>query len=197
MRRVARILGFARSTRYALALVFAFLAVAFAASAQEAVDLSGTRTSPLQHWRGKVLVLVFVRTDCPISNRYAPLIQQLSAKYAARAAFLLVFPDKAESPGAIRAYLRDFGYTIPALRDTDHALVKKAGARVTPEAAVFNAKRDLVYRGRIDDLYPALGKSRHAASTHELADAIEAAVKGVAPPRASAEAVGCVIADLQ
>jgi thiol-disulfide isomerase/thioredoxin len=197
MRRSGRILRFARPNRYALAFVFASLTLVFTVSAQEAVDLSGTRISPLQESRGKVLVLVFVRTDCPISNRYAPLIQQLSTKYAASTAFFLVFPDRAESPGALRAYVRDFGYTIPALRDTEHALVKKAGARVTPEAAVFNAKRELVYRGRIDDLYPALGKSRHAASTHELADAIEAAVKGVAPPRASAEAVGCVIADLQ
>lgn len=197
MKRGARILRFARITLYAFALLFANLTAGSAANAQEAVDLSGARVSPLEQSPGKVLVFVFVRTDCPISNRYAPLIQQLSAKYAGNATFSLVFPDRAEGPQAIRAYLRYFGYTLPALRDVDHALVKRAGAQVTPEAAVFNAKRELVYHGRIDNLYPGLGKSRNAASTHDLADAIAAAIRGVAPTKASAVAVGCFIADLQ
>jgi len=77
--------------------------------------------------------------------------------------------------------LQEFNYKLPALRDPEHALVKKSGAKVTPEAAVFNSKRDLVYHGRIDDLYREFGKARRAATTHELADAIEAASKGAAP----------------
>jgi len=77
--------------------------------------------------------------------------------------------------------------------------VKKSGsgAKVTPEVAVFNLKRDLVYHGRIDDLYREYGKARRAATTHELADAIKAANKGVAPPSAAAEGVGCFISDLK
>lgn len=68
---------------------------------------------------------------------------------------------------------------------------------MTPEVAVFNAKRELIYHGRIDNLYEDFGRSRRAATTHELADAIEAASKGVAPPAASADGVGCFISDLQ
>jgi hypothetical protein len=93
--------------------------------------------------------------------------------------------------------LQEFNYKLPALRDTQHSLVKKSSAKVTPEAAVFNLKRDLVYHGRIDDLYREFGKARRAATTHELADAIEAARKGVAPPSAAAEGIGCFISDLK
>src|SRR5216684_4509826 len=167
------------------------------AAGQQALDLNGSPKDPLKETPGKVVVLVFVRTDCPISNRYAPLLQEMSVKYGSEAAFWLVFPDKNESPESIRSYLQEFKYKLPALRDTKHSLVKKSGAKVTPEVAVFNLKRDLVYHGRIDDLYREFGKARSAATTHELADAIEAASKGVAPPSAAAEGVGCFISDLK
>ena len=167
------------------------------AAGQQALDLNGSPKDPLKETPGKVVVLVFVRTDCPISNRYAPLLQEMSVKYGSEAAFWLVFPDKNESPESIRSYLQEFKYKLPALRDTKHSLVKKSGAKVTPEVAVFNLKRDLVYHGRIDDLYREFGKARNAATTHELADAIEAASKGVAPPSAAAEGVGCFISDLK
>jgi len=167
------------------------------AAGQQVLDLGGSPKDPLKQTPGKVVVLVFVRTDCPISNRYAPLLQEMSVKYGSEAAFWLVFPDKNESTESIRSYLQEFNYKLPALRDREHSLVKKSGAKVTPEAAVFNSKRALVYHGRIDDLYREFGKARRAATTHELADAIEAASKGVAPPSAAAEGVGCFISDLK
>ena len=179
------------------AVGFFFSSLLSMAAGQQALDLGGSPKDPLKETPSKVVVLVFVRTDCPISNRYAPLLQELSVKYGSAAAFWLVFPDKNESPESIRAYLQEYSYKLPALRDMEHSLVKKSGAKVTPEVAVYNLKRDLVYRGRIDDLYRDFGKARRVATTHELADAIEAASKGVAPPSAAAEGVGCFISDLK
>jgi hypothetical protein len=75
--------------------------------------------------------------------------------------------------------------------------VKKTQVKVTPEVAVFNLKRELVYRGRINNLYQDFGRARRSPTTHELADAIEAASKGVAPPIAAVDGVGCFISDLQ
>src|SRR6266436_8106540 len=141
-------------------------------------DLSGKPFDPFRAARGKVVVLIFVRTDCPISNRYAPLVQQLSAQYADKAAFFLVYPSKKETADAIRKHDREFGYTFAALRDPQHFLVKRSGAQITPEAAVFDVYRRLVYHGRIDNLYEDFGHARKSATTHELADAIEAAIVG-------------------
>ncbi|SRR6266403_4154456 len=188
--------SFLRRLAIATVLIL-FVSILSMAAGQQAFDLRGSPKDPLKETPGKVVVLVFVRTDCPISNRYAPLLQEMSVKYGGEAAFWLVFPDKNESPENIRSYLQEFSYKLPALRDTGHSLVKKSGARVTPEVAVFNLKRELVYHGRIDDLYREFGKARRAATTHELADAIEAASKGVAPPSTAAEGVGCFISDLK
>src|SRR6267378_43194 len=183
-----------------IAIATALMLLAFIlppAAGQQALDLRGSPKDPLKEASGKVVVLVFVRTDCPISNRYAPLLQEMSVKYVGEAVFWLVFPDKNESPENIRSYLQEFNYKLPALRDTEHSLVKKSGAKVTPEVAVFDSKGDLVYHGRIDDRYREFGKARRAATTHELANAIEAASKGVSPPSAAAEGVGCFISDLK
>ena len=162
-----------------------------------ATGLDGKPVDPFRVARGKVLVLIFVRTDCPISNRYAPSIQQLSAKYAENAEFFLVYPSKKETADSIRKHEQEFGYKLSALRDPQHILVKQSMAQITPEAAVFVADRQLVYHGRIDNLYEDFGHSRKSATTHELADAIEAAIAGKVLSSSTTPAVGCYISDLE
>src|SRR5208337_4096165 len=85
------------------------------------VDLAGKPVDPLRTDPGKPVVLIFIRTDCPISNRYAPTIQRISAQYAGKTAFWLVYPDKSESSAAIETHLRDYGYKLPALHDPQHS----------------------------------------------------------------------------
>jgi len=142
-------------------------------------------------------VLIFVRTDCPISNRYAPTIQQLSAQNRDKAAFFLVYPSRKETPDTIRKHDREFGYKLAALRDPQHILVKESQAQTTPEAAVFDASRRLVYHGRIDNLYEDFGHARKNATTHELVDAIQAAIAGKTLSGSATPAVGCYISDLE
>jgi thiol-disulfide isomerase/thioredoxin len=160
-------------------------------------DLAGNPVDPLKSAGGKVVVLVFVRTDCPVSNRYAPLIQKLSAEHAGKAAFWLVYPSKSESAEAIRKHEQEYGYKIPALRDPQHVLVKKSQVQITPEVAVFDAGKRLVYHGRIDNLYEDIGRARSAATTHELEDAIFAALSGKSLAVDAIHAVGCYISDLE
>jgi hypothetical protein len=101
-----------------LVIATALLACACLAAAQQsAVDLDGRGVNPLSADSGKVVVLVFLRCDCPVSSRYAPVIQQISKQYSDRASFWLVYPDKSDTPEGIRKYLQDYGYHLPALRD--------------------------------------------------------------------------------
>jgi len=167
-----------------------------AAESPGALDLAGQVVDPFQIAAGKPVVLIFVRTDCPISNRYAPTIQALSQKYSSTEVMMLVYPDRSESAQSIERHLHDYGYKIDALRDPRHTLVKLGEVKVTPEAAVFNRNRELVYHGRIDNWYKEFGRARSAPTTHELDDAIQAALSGQSAP-ASVSGVGCYISDLQ
>src|SRR5271166_6523076 len=76
----------------------------------------------------KPTVLIFVRTDCPISNRYAPELQRLYREYSPRIAFYLVYADPAESVRKMQKHMADYGYMFDALRDPGHELVKLAKA---------------------------------------------------------------------
>jgi len=162
-----------------------------------AFDLAGNPVDPLKSAGGKIVVLVFVRTDCPVSNRYAPTIQKLSDEHAAKVAFWLVYPSAVESAEVIRKHVREYGYKIPALRDPRHALVKRSQVEITPEVAVFGTDRRLVYHGRIDNLYESVGRTRSVATTHELEDAISAALGGKSLPGDATHGVGCYISDLE
>ena len=99
------------------------------------LDLAGQRVDPFSLAGVEAHVFLFTRTDCPISNRYAPEVQRLHGEYADRGVhFWLVYPDPEEEPDDIRQHLRDYGYTFEALRDVRHTLVERTGATVTPEA---------------------------------------------------------------
>lgn len=143
-------------------------------------------------------VLIFVSTDCPVSNRYAPEIQRLYKEFGPRGVrFQLVYPNPADDQPAVRKHLLDYGYP-PAIGvlDPTHALVKSAEATVTPEAAVFDGQARLVYRGRIDDRFVELLRERPAATTHDLRDALRAMLSGRPVTAARTQAVGCFIADM-
>lgn len=144
----------------------------------------------------KATVLLFTRTDCPISNRYAPEVRRLAESYAARGIeFVLVYPESGVNEASVAQHRREFGYPIPGELDPDHRYVRAAGARVTPEAAVF-VRGKLVYRGRIDDRHVDLGQSRAAATRHDLEETLQAILNGKRPARRETKAVGCAIEKL-
>jgi len=187
------------STSRALLLIgslFCLLSLS-ARPSQTAFDLDDKSIDPIKASLGKITVLIFIRTDCPISNRYAPLLQQLNATYSSRAKFWLVYPNRKSAAPEIAEHLKQYRYTISALRDPDHALVKLAGATITPESAVFDARGQLLYHGRIDNLYEDPSRSRPAATTHELQATLEATTSGKPAPLSTAPAVGCYISDLE
>lgn len=160
-------------------------------------DLDGRLVEPFAGGRIKAQVFIFVRTDCPISNRYAPEIERLYRKFAPDSInFWLVYPDKDESAEVIKKHLKEYGYRLVALRDPQHTLVSLAGVEVTPEAAVFVPGRRLIYRGRIDDRFVAFGKSRPLPTVRDLEKILEVIRHGEPVTKRTTLAVGCYISDL-
>lgn len=142
--------------------------------------------------------MIFTRSDCPISNRYAPEVQRLADRFAPEGVgFWLVYVDPDEEPPAIERHLADFGYTLRAVRDMEHRLVRQAGASVTPEAAVYDSAGRLAYCGRIDNRYEDLDRRRSTVTRRDLEEAVEAVLAGRDPVPKRSRAVGCYIADLR
>lgn len=161
------------------------------------VDLAGKPVDPFAS-PAAARVLLFVRTDCPITNRYAPELRRVAAEFQNRGArFWLVYPDASETPEGIEKHLADYHFPGQPIRDPRHELAKKTQATIAPEAAVFDAAGHLAYLGRIDDLYVEIGKSRPAATTHDLEAAIAAVLAGKPVPHPRTHAVGCFLSDVE
>ncbi len=164
------------------------------AAAQPTVtDLDGRRVDPLAV-PAAATVLLFTAVECPISDRYAPEVRRLAARFRADGIPVwLVYANAGDAPAAARAHARAFAYDLPVALDPTAGLADRAGAEVTPEAAVFDRSGRLVYRGRIDDRYVAFGVDRPTPTSHDLADAVAATLAGRPVPRAVVPAVGCAI----
>ena len=145
---------------------------------------------------GGVLVLIFTRTDCPISNRYAPELRRLFTQYAAGGVeFKLVYPELGITQDKVDRHRAEFGYPMPGVADPGHRHVREAQAAITPEVAVF-VKGQLVYRGRIDDRFASLSQARPEPASHDLEDVLRTLASGRTPPARFTKAVGCVIEKL-
>ena len=159
-------------------------------------SLSGKRVDPFAD-ADPATVFLFLRSDCPISNRYAPEMRRLHAVFAPQGVrFRLVYVDPREEARSIQRHAEEYQLPGEILRDSAHDLVRLTGARVTPEAAVFDANRRLVYRGRIDDRYTDFGKARAKPNRRDLKLALESVLQGEPVAKPETRAVGCFIADL-
>lgn len=161
-------------------------------------DLQGQQVDPLNDSQAIANVFLFTRTDCPISNRYAPVVRHLHEEFNPKGIqFWLIYPDPDQSPDEIRQHLEQYNYPCRALQDPQHTLVNRTQVKVTPEAAVVLPGGKLAYRGRIDNRYADFGKSRPEATEHDLKNALAAILADQPVETKVTKAVGCYISDLK
>ena len=167
----------------------------------ERVDLIGVRVTDLGGHphrigvsRGRVqpAVLVFLDTACPVATRYVPVLNALHGSARAKGVSLygvLSNPDLSWRESA--AFVDDFGVEFPVILDSGGDLALRLGPRVMSESFVVSTANRIVYRGRIDDRFAAVGRLRTRITAHDLREVIEAVAGGDRPEPYETEAVGC------
>ena len=146
---------------------------------------SGALTEPLGSG-DDVRVFVFVRRDCPVSGRYAPELARLQQAFPATGAhpvrLVLVYVDPADTPALVEAHQREYAISLDWLLDPHGPIGAAdrgdghAGSRGIRARVAWC--QGLLDRGRIDDRFVDVGRTRPAPTRHELRDAIEAALEG-------------------
>jgi hypothetical protein len=139
-------------------------------------------------------VYVFLAESCPISQQATLPLRELHARYAARGVrFVGVFPGSTATAASLAGFKGKYAVPFPVQLDPKQQLTHRLKASITPEAVVVAAGGQILYQGRLDDRYAALGERRSISQHHELAEALAdlAAGRPVAVPRT--EAVGCFI----
>lgn len=142
----------------------------------------------------EVVCQVFVGTDCPIANAYAPELNRIVADYDSRGVrFRFVYPLPDATAEQLDRHRREHHLAAPVEHDHDLALARAAGVRATPEAVVERAGT-ILYRGRIDDRYADLGRPRREhVTSRDLRAALDRALRGEPTPQPWPAAVGCDI----
>jgi|SRR5215469_11462656 len=156
---------------------------------------SAGRVHTSAEWAGKkAIVLLFVSTDCPLSNRYVPEMNRMVSDYAPRGVVFYAIQGDATVPlDQVRTHVKEFGYTFPYLLDPEESLAAYSGATVTPEAAVLSPSGELLYLGRLDNRLEEFGKERVQVTQFELRDSLEAILAGKPVPHPRTKALGCSI----
>lgn len=179
-------------------LILALSPLCSPATERYGIDLNGKPISSLGGPGGRVVVLVFAASDCPISNRYIPEIARLSREFSQQGVrFWWVFPNSADTAEVISQHNRDFGIHEDTLLDFNQTMVRRASVTTTPEVAIFTSGMREVYHGRIDDHYISLGQERPQVQHHDLETAIAASLAGKPVPQPGGPSVGCSIVFLQ
>ena len=148
------------------------------------------RTHSLASLRGKQgTVLIFISTQCPVSNAYDARMEKLAQDLRARGVNVVgINSNAAEAAADIKQHAAAKGLTFPILKDAGNRIADQLDAQVTPEAYFLDAANKLVYRGRIDN-----SRRGDDISSQDLRDAVEATLAGRPVAKPEVKAFGCSI----
>jgi peroxiredoxin len=141
----------------------------------------------------RLVVVLFLGTECPLARLYAPRLNELAAQYADRGVrFLGINSNVQDTPEEIAEYVREHGIKFPVLKDANNVVADQFHAVRTPEVFVLDPSRVIRYHGRIDGQYlPGVQKTK--TPRPDLAAALDELLAGSDVSQPELEAVGCFI----
>ena len=141
------------------------------------------------------LLIIITCNHCPYARAYWKRIMKLNHRYEEdNLGIITINPnDETQYPEdsfeKMVELINHLDSTLVYAHDEDQQVALQLGARKTPEAFLFNSKRELVYRGAIDDSWD----NSHAVTRVYLEDAIEAALDGLEVDFPKVKPIGCSI----
>ena len=139
--------------------------------------------------KGATTVVMFISTQCPISNGYNDRMKAVYNDYSAKGVHFIFINANVNEPAAeVARHAADHGFPFAVYKDANDAAADRFGAQVTPEAYVIDSSGVLRYHGYVDD---AQNESR--VHVHGLRMALDAVMAGKPVANAETKAFGCTI----
>jgi peroxiredoxin len=156
-------------------------------------DYSGVKHSLSDYKSSKAIVLMFIATQCPVSNAYNERMAALQKDYADKGVtFIGINANKQEGVDEIREHAKEHGFSFTILKDWNNVIADKLGASVTPETYVLNSNLEILYHGRIDD-----SQRSNKVTSSDLRTALDQVLGGKAVTVHETKAFGCSIKRVQ
>jgi peroxiredoxin len=138
----------------------------------------------------KLVVLMFVATECPVSNAYNDRMRDMAAAYASKGVqFVGINSNSTETVADAVAHAKKHGHTFTIVKDPGNKVADLYDARRTPEVFVIGKDGKPSYHGRIDDNTEDASK----VTSPDLKNALDALLAGQPVAKAETKALGCTI----
>src|SRR5438552_13467882 len=156
-------------------------------------DLRGNRRGIHSFTGHKAVVLVFLGTDCPISNLCLPSVLEMERQYRPKdVQFLAIYPNEHDDLDQVGMHSYDRDVPFPVLKDFGQKSAGMLGVTRVPTVIVLDGDFVLRYRGRIDDRY-GVAFRKPQATRSDLAEALDELLAGKEVSVAETEADGCLL----
>ena len=139
--------------------------------------------------KGDLTVVMFVATQCPVSNAYNERMKALYSDYSTKGVkFVAINSNHTEPAAEVAEHTAKHGFPFAVYKDPNNAVADRFGAEVTPETFVIDKAGVILYHGSIDDAQnPANIKMQG------LRLALDSIMAGQPVAKAETKAFGCTI----
>jgi peroxiredoxin len=152
-------------------------------------DFKGKSHELSDYQESKAIVLMFIATQCPVSNAYNSRMVELSEDYQSKnIAFIGINSNKQESIQEIAEHTEKNGFGFPVLKDDNNIIADQFKAQVTPEIFVLNSDFQVLYHGRIDD-----SQRESGVKSNDLRTALDEILADKSVSTTTTKAFGCTI----
>lgn len=135
--------------------------------------------------------------ECKISIAMTPHIQSIFEKYESSHQFNFIchFPESyVAEESNLEQWKQEYGLSVECRVDSlDQQIIHLGGSRA-PQAIVVNElTSEIVYSGRINNLFAALGKRRPQVTDHTLDKALQQIINEEQVIPSTSEIIGCAL----
>lgn len=152
-------------------------------------DYNGVKHSLADFKSSKAIVLMFIATQCPVSNNYNSRMAEIHKDYAAKGvSFIGINSNKQEGADEVKNHAKENKLEFTILKDWNNVIADKLQASVTPEIYVLNPAFEILYHGRIDD-----SQRENKVTSKDLRAALDQMLAGKPVAVEETKAFGCTI----
>ncbi len=142
------------------------------------------------------LLVMFICNHCPYVVHLMDALGPFGDELRSRAVAVVAISSNSvqthpqDGPEKMKQLATDLAWSFPYLFDESQEVARAYAAACTPDFFLFDANRQLTYRGQFDDSRPGNAAPVTGAS---LRAAVDATLSGEAPPEPQRPSIGCNI----
>jgi peroxiredoxin len=157
-----------------------------------ALDGSTVAVSPKES--GRITVVCFLGTECPLARLYAPRLAELAGQFAPLGVrFVGIDSNCQDSQEDLHRFITEFRLQFPVAKDRDNVVADQFDAERICEVFVLDDALNIRYRGRIDDRYrPGIARTITTVRD-DLRIAVEELLAGKPVSVPETDVAGCLI----